>query len=264
MSMEKLGQHFLKNKSALRLIAESLELTPDDVVIEIGPGHGELTDFLQIVNDKSRIILIEKDERLFDFLKEKFKGGDRMAVVRGDALKTLPDIIQNSKFKILDYKLVGNIPYYITGHLFRIMSELTHKPERCVFTIQKEVADRMCATPPRMNRLAASVQFWAKIKAIKILPASDFHPQPKVSSAIIVLEKMEATDIGHESYYAAVRALFAQPRKTLANNLAAATGQKRAEVAAKLSAIGMLPTNRPQNLAINEIIVIAKTFFNSW
>lgn len=259
--MQTLGQHFLKNKSALQLIAESLDPTPNDVVIEIGPGHGELTEFLATTRAK-KIIAIEKDEGLCRSLIKKFQGDGRVIVAHGDALKILSAVIQDPRFEIRDYKIVGNIPYYITGHLFRILGELEHKPERCLFTIQKEVAERICAAPPRMNRFAASVQFWASVKMIKVLPASDFNPPPKVSSAIIVLKTVRPASGNAKNYYAAVRALFTQPRKTLINNLAKAAGQKGAVVAERLSAIGIIPSYRPQNLGVEDIMAIAEMFFS--
>jgi 16S rRNA (adenine1518-N6/adenine1519-N6)-dimethyltransferase len=223
--MKKLGQHFLKNKSALRFIAESLEVSADETIIEIGPGHGELTDFL-ITTPAIKIIAIEKDENLYDAFLKAFQKDGRVTAARGDALKILPVVTQNSELKNQHYKIAGNIPYYITGHLFRILSELENKPERCLFTIQKEVAERICSVPPRMNRLSASVQFWANAKMIKSLPASDFNPPPKVASAIISLETKPGVNFDATSYYAAIRSIFAQPRKTLLNNLAKATGQK--------------------------------------
>ena len=257
--MQKLGQHFLKNKSALRLIAESLDLAADNTVIEIGPGHGELTEFLAATR-AAKIIAIEKDENLYNSLVKKFQGDARITITLGDALTMLPTITHDQKFA-QNYKVVGNIPYYITGHLFRVLSELDHKPERCSFTIQKEVAERICSLPPRMNRLAASVQFWASAKIIKILPSSDFSPPPKVSSAIIVLETSKPSALTAERYYSAVRSLFAQPRKTLVNNIAKAAVLTGALVAEKLSAIGITPNDRPQNLNIKDVVAIAKTFF---
>jgi 16S rRNA (adenine1518-N6/adenine1519-N6)-dimethyltransferase len=112
-----------------------------------------------------------------------------------------------------------------------------------------------------MNRLAASVQFWATVKIIKTLPASDFSPPPKVSSAIIVLKTTGPRDIDTQSYYAAVRALFSQPRKTLSNNLIKATGDEGSVVIKKLSAIGIVPNHRPQDLMIDDILTIARAFF---
>ncbi len=258
--MQKLGQHFLRNKSALRTIVKSLELTSGDTVIEIGPGHGELTEFLQIENRESRIILVEKDEKLSDLLKEKFGGDPRVTIFHGDALILLPTIIHDPKFKIGNYKIAGNIPYYITGHLLRIIGGLDFKPTRCMFTVQKEVAERICSLPPRMNRLAASVQFWANPKIIQTIPAEDFSPRPKVASAITLLETRQPI-MDAEGYYAAVRALFSQPRKTIINNLKNGLGQKRDVTTEKLSSIGIAPTDRPQDLGAEDIAAIAKAFF---
>ena len=173
--MRKLGQHFLKNKSALRLIAESLDVMPNDTVIEIGPGHGELTEFL-VATPAKKIIAIEKDEDLYHALEKQFHTDDRVTIIQGDALKTLPSLVKDLP-SAGAYKIAGNIPYYITGHLFRIIGELEHRPEKCSFTIQEEVAERICAMPPRMNRLAASIQFWASAKIVKILPRANliFH-----------------------------------------------------------------------------------------
>ncbi|MGB7957695.1 MAG: 16S rRNA (adenine(1518)-N(6)/adenine(1519)-N(6))-dimethyltransferase RsmA [Minisyncoccia bacterium] len=256
--MQKLGQHFLKNKSVLRSIAESLELAPNDIVIEIGPGHGELTEFL-MASHAEKIIAIEKDADLYDSLIKKFQDA-RMIALRDDALTALPTVIQNSKPKILNYKIVGNIPYYITGHLLRTIGDLEIKPTRSVFTIQKEVAERVCAIPPHMNRLAASVQFWATPRIVQVIPASDFSPKPKVASAIIILEaKQQIAD--SQNYYSAVHALFAQPRKTIINNLRSGTEEKGDSIGKKLSAIGISPDQRPQNLSVSDIIAISKTFF---
>jgi 16S rRNA (adenine1518-N6/adenine1519-N6)-dimethyltransferase len=257
--MRKLGQHFLKNKSALQLMAGSLDLAPNDIVIEIGPGHGELTDVIRDMRHETRIIAIEKDVVLAKKLKERFKDTENVEIIEGDALKILAHVA--CRLPHVAYKIVGNIPYYITGHLFRVVSGLERKPERCVFTIQKEVAERIYSTPPHMNRLAASVQFWASAKIIKVLPPGDFSPPPKVSSAIIALKTIERPDIAAERYYTAVRALFAQPRKTLVNNIVKATGQKGHVVAAKLSSIGIVPGARAQNLGVNDIVTIAKMFF---
>jgi 16S rRNA (adenine1518-N6/adenine1519-N6)-dimethyltransferase len=256
---KRLGQHFLKNRSALRRIAEMLEPMPGETVIEIGPGHGELTEFLRTANSEQRIVLIEKDEKLCGSLKEKFRGDGHVTIVEGDALKLLPVLIKDLRLEIQGYKIVGNIPYYITGHLFRVLSELGHKPVRCVFTMQKEVALRMCAVPPRMNRLAASVQFWADAQVIQTLPANDFQPAPKVASAIVLIKTIKAPAPSAD-YYAAVRALFAQPRKTILNNLMAGTGEKKEVIVKKLSTIHVPSDDRPQNLNVKDIAAIAEMF----
>jgi 16S rRNA (adenine1518-N6/adenine1519-N6)-dimethyltransferase len=262
--MPKLGQHFLKNQSALRLIAEALELKPGDTIIEIGPGHGELTEEIRGRAQRAKIIALEKDTALAGKLKERFKNEKNIEIIEGDAL----EILGHVPCPILHapYKLAGNIPYYITGHLLRIISELGEKPERCVFTIQKEVAERIVAAPPRMNRLAASVQFWAEPKILETLPASDFSPPPEVESAIIQLvthdkkPELEAA----EKYYAAVRTIFAQPRKTVLNNLAAnhsPLANNKEGLLKILQKVHAKPNARPQDLNIGDIEMIAGLLF---
>src|SRR4030043_2274654 len=157
-----LGQNFLMNKFKLRKIADALEFKKGDTIIEIGPGHGELTKEIRNKNKEVKIITIEKDEKLAKDLKNKIynlKLDKNIEVIEGDALKILPTL--NTKYKIQNkkYKLVGNIPYYITGYLLRILGGLKLKPSIIVLTIQKEVAQRICVRPPHMNLLAASVQF---------------------------------------------------------------------------------------------------------
>jgi len=261
--MQKLGQHFLRNKSALHLIVDALDLKPGEIVIEIGPGHGELTILVEENTDQKQWIAIEKDAALAKQLKEKFKENPQIRIVEGDALKILKDV--PSLFPpASSFKIAGNIPYYITGHLFRLISELEQKPEKCVFTIQKEVAERITAKPPRMNRLAASVQFWAVPKIIKTLKAEDFSPPPKVDSAIIALEVGERKARTEEPrYYAAVRTVFAQPRKTILNNLKDGIKTKKSavEISGILEKIGISPSRRPQDLDIADIAKIADAFF---
>lgn len=191
--MPRLGQHFLKNTAAMKKIVEALALKSDDTVIEIGPGHGELTSELRNKNQEARIIAIEKDDELCKSLEMKIGEGKmkNIEVIHGYALKILSSLIRKlsardgSTFggKSENFKLTGNIPYYITGKLLRLMSELKEKPERCVFMVQKEVAERIAATPPRMNRLAAMVQFWMIPETIMTLGKESFSPPPTVDSA---------------------------------------------------------------------------------
>ena len=167
------------------------------------------------------------------------------------------------------YKIVGNIPYYITGKLLRTISELDHKPERTVLLIQKEVAERICAVPPAMNRLAASVQFWADAEIVAPVPRCDFSPAPEVDSTVIVLKTKDTRQnsaapggnvVEPALYYRAVRGIFAQPRKTLLNNLSAmaAKGISKDQIVEQLQKIGVNHTARPQDLGIEQIIAIAK------
>ena len=143
------------------------------------------------------------------------KHGDKIEIIAGDALKMLPDVVSGYGSKT-SYKLIGNIPYYITGFLLRTISELEHKPKITVLTVQKEVAKRICG---EMNLLSASVRYWAEPEIIGIIPKSDFSPQPKVDSAIIRLKtinkKRETGDEAKsaENYHKFIKILFKQPRK---------------------------------------------------
>jgi 16S rRNA (adenine1518-N6/adenine1519-N6)-dimethyltransferase len=250
--MQKLGQHFLKNAMALEKIVDALALADGDCVIEIGPGHGELTAPLTRAarGKRCEIFCIEKDHALVGGL-EQF--ASRVTIIEGDVLKLLPDMVAT--------KIVGNIPYYITGKLLRTIGGLEHKPERTVLLVQKEVAERICAAPPDMNRLAASVQFWADAKIVARVPRSDFFPAPDVDSAVIVLNANHhaARDLDPALYYRAVRAIFAQPRKTLLNNLFAAAGKtvKKNDVGVRIEKIGINPGSRPQDLSFDQIASIA-------
>lgn len=283
--MQKLGQHFLKNKNVIAKIIDALAPQAGDAVFEIGPGHGELT--FPLVDICSKIgcsfAAIEKDPLLADKLLAGLGTGNLkdIEVQKGDALKLLPSLM--SKYKnfpsredearpmgggISRYLLVGNIPYYITGHLLRIISELNDKPERSIFMVQKEVAERIIAQPPAMNRLAASVQFWAEPKIIVNVPKSDFRPEPKIDSAVILLErKKDSALCSADDYYATVRVLFGQPRKTVLNNVLSGVnvkkigGYTKENAASALKNIGIDPECRPQNLSIRDIAVIAKMFF---
>ncbi len=187
MKQMRLGQHFLKNKSAIKRIVAGLDFYPGDTILEIGAGHGELTTELRVTNSELKIIAAEKDGELVNLLRVKFAQDKNMEIIEGDILKILPDIAGALGRKIENYKIVGNIPYYITGKLLRIVGELENKPSICVLTLQKEVAERIAAAPPKMNRLAASIQFWAKPEILERLSRKDFEPAPEVESAILKL-----------------------------------------------------------------------------
>lgn len=271
--MQKLGQHFLKNATVLEKIVSTLALADGDRVIEIGAGHGELTvplmraargkrcDFFCIEKDNTLVGELEQsamqENSAISGASDEVSAGPRVTIIEGDALKLLPDMVAT--------KIVGNIPYYITGKLLRTVSELKNKPELTVLLIQKEVALRVCAAPPIMNRLAASVQFWAGAEIVAHVPRRDFFPAPDVDSAVIVLNTKPpagkpAYDLDPALYYRAVHAIFAQPRKTLLNNLSAAVGKivQKNDIGVQIKKIGIDPDARPQDLSIDKIASIAR------
>jgi 16S rRNA (adenine1518-N6/adenine1519-N6)-dimethyltransferase len=256
----KLGQHFLKDESALALIASSLNIGTGEVVAEIGPGHGELTEFiLRERKDKSvRVILFERDPELAEELKSKYRSEANIEIRTGDAVKLLPALLKKERARL---KIAGNIPYYITGKLLRILSEAQNPPETAVFTIQREVAERIMARPPRMNLLAAVTRKWASPEVLKNLSTESFSPPPKVESAIIAIRAgAKSSKTQKEAYFLAARALFAQPRKTILNNLRHKLRGAREETAEKLAGLGLNSEMRPGNLEVADIEAIAEIF----
>ncbi len=253
-----LGQHFLKDRQALRKITAALEITPRDTVVEIGPGHGELTEHLAAMNP-SKIIAVEKDKRLADLLRQKFQISN-IEVIEGDILKILP--VLYSKLETRNSKLVGNIPYYITGHLLRKIGELERKPELIVFTVQREVAERIAAEPPRMNLLAASVRFWGKPEVAGFISKKIFRPPPKVDSAVlrIVPRKDKPSRKRAEEYYKLIRILFKQPRKTVLNNLREGFKLPQKDVEKELQQLNIRSGLRPANLSMSDINKLAAIF----
>src|SRR3989344_5100809 len=184
-----LGQNFLINQGILDKIIQAVEVEPEDIIIEVGPGTGNLTE--KLAKKADQVIAIEKDRRLIELLKEKFKDSN-IEIVEGDALEVdignlLLSSISLAYGRKVNYKVVGNIPYYITSNLLRTIFEKWPKPKLIVLTVQKEVAKRIVAKPPDMNLLALSVQFYSSPEIIGYISRGSFRPMPKVDSAIIKL-----------------------------------------------------------------------------
>lgn len=267
---QRLGQHFLINAEKLKKVADALAIRKGDVVIEIGPGHGELTEYL--LEAGARVTALERDKSLIEPLNEKFASTNELTslranelpleVIEGNALELLPMVVEELEQAGTPYMIAGNIPYYITGYLLRVIENLSHKPTRVVLTIQKEVAERMCARVPHMNLLAASVQFWAEPEIVDIVPKKDFDPAPKVDSATVRLEVRQTEEVTADVYYAFIKKIFAQPRKTIMNNLAGKEGDKIA-VGNLLQSAGVAPSARPQTINKDMLATLAKLFSSS-
>jgi 16S rRNA (adenine1518-N6/adenine1519-N6)-dimethyltransferase len=245
IAKKSLGQNFLKSKPALKKIAESLDLKPKEVVIEVGPGEGQLTE--ELLKFQIQLTAIEKDYRLAPELAEKYKGIAK--IIEGDILKELPKLSENYKLQATSYKLVGNIPYYLTGKLLRIIPDLAKLPESCVFTIQKEVADRICAGPNELSLISTAIQGWGHPKKLFNLKKELFSPKPKVDSATIRIDTDK--EPANVYYYQLLQHLFRQPRKTLGNNLKSLWQEKgvgKEEGLEILKLVGITENLRAQNL----------------
>lgn len=216
-----LGQNFLTDKSVLKKIIETADLSPTDTVLEIGPGTGILTK--ELAQGVRKVIAVEKDPKMVQILKEELKVLDNIDIVQGDILKIDNwKLIENWGLEIGNYKIVANLPYYISSPVIRKFLEIDNPPEFLVLMLQKEVAKRICVKPPDMNLLAVSVQFYATVKIIKYVSKKSFWPVPKVDSAIIKITPLICADrknINTDIFFKIVKAGFSQPRKQLLNNL---------------------------------------------
>ncbi len=217
--MAKLGQHFLKSEKIINQIVEAAEIKKDDVVLEIGPGRGILTEAL--LKNAGTVIAIEKDKDLFDFLQSKFRDAKNFELINDDILK-----INVSRFKIQDlrFKIVANIPYYITGAILRKFLSSENQPSLMVLMVQKEVAQRIVAKPPQMSMLSLSVRAYGRPKIAGHVPKGHFSPPPKVDSAIIKIENISKdffikNKINEEKFFGFVSRGFSHKRKMLKNNL---------------------------------------------
>lgn len=256
---QRLGQHFLINQHALRTIVAALDIQIGDLIFEIGPGHGEITARLRAANPEGRIVAIEKDEKLAAALRKRFDGTN-VEIITGDILKLLPKL-HHYTLNALRYTLTGNIPYYLTGYLLRLLGEATVKPARAVLTIQREVADRLLAAPPRMNLLAASIGVWAVPRRVQNLHARDFSPPPRVDSATIALTTREKPlDDDLPRYYRFIRALFRWPRKTIWNNLKGNFAGGPDALASILKKSSLSGRERPQDLSLEILVRLSRVF----
>ncbi len=241
-----LGQHFLRNASILQKIVDSLEIDENDTVVEVGPGHGELTKIIAIKKPK-KLIVIEKDEELSTLLRNTFAN---IQIISGDALENLPklDLPKN-------WKLIGNIPYYITGRLQRIISELPNPPTQTVLLIQKEVAERISACPPRANLLSSVTSGWATAKYLFTVSRRNFYPVPKVDSAAISLRRNDL--IVDKNFFIVARALFKQPRKKAINNFADFFKISKPQAEKLFISCNLSLDIRPQNLSPADILCLS-------
>lgn len=251
--VKKLGQNFLMNPEALSKIVAALEIKKGETIIEIGAGSGNLT--LEILKVADQVITIEKDRKWIEELNVKFKAQkEKLKIIEADVRDVLPQITENLE----NYKIVGNIPYYLTGQLLRLIQELSNPPQLIVFTIQKEVAERIMEQAPKSNQLASIVNLWSNPNILFHLKPQDFTPAPKVSSSVIKLEVLPKSQRpkNEEQLINLIKAGFEQPRKTLMNNLSRKFSKEKALEA--LEAFNLNEKTRPQELSKEVWIKLAK------
>jgi len=256
-----LGQNFLIDKTAVRKIIETADLQPDDTVLEIGPGLGVLTQ--ELAKTAKKVIAVEKDRNMVEILKETMKDFKNAEVICGDILRF--DLLSNLSGgqTSLGYKVVGNLPFYLTAHLIRQLLERTEDgPLYAVLVVQKEVAQRICAKTPDMNLLAVSVQFYAEPKIISCVSKRSFWPSPEVDAAIMKIapkpQDLQRPDVC--KFFEVVKAGFSQPRKQLINNLSLGLNMSKEKTGEWLFKNGIQPNQRAETLSIDDWRNLTKSF----
>jgi 16S rRNA (adenine1518-N6/adenine1519-N6)-dimethyltransferase len=231
-----LGQNFLRSKETAKRIIEVAHISPENTVLEVGPGKGILTDLL--LQTGARVIAIEKDRRMITHLKETFAGRDNLTLIESDILdKTTHHILPPV------YSVVANLPYYITSHFLRLfLEEVRPKPVAMTLMVQREVADRIIARPPHMNLLALSVQAYGTPKKVFNVSRKQFAPPPDVDSAVVSIPEIsdsffEKNTTTPEIFFLPIKKAFSQKRKMLR---------------ASLGLSGELATKRPQELTLED------------
>lgn len=253
-SRKYLGQHFLADGRIADRILDAAELCPDDVVVEIGPGHGALTR--RLVEQVRRVVAIELDSGLTETLSQRLDHPANLTAVQADArFVNMDDLIAPES----RYKVVANLPYYAANPILRRLLESRLKPEILVVMVQYEVAKNMVAKPGNMGILSVATQFYAKAKMVCSVPPKSFRPPPKVTSAVVRLDvhpSPVAVLANEKDFFTIIRAGFAAPRKQIRNSFSQGLGIDTSIGGTILADAGIDATRRPQTLDIDEWIQV--------
>jgi 16S rRNA (adenine1518-N6/adenine1519-N6)-dimethyltransferase len=244
-----LGQHWLRDAESLNAICDAAKVAEGDNVFEIGPGMGDLTGVLMFRG--ATIYAVEFDPEAFAYLQDRFARQWDLAVyieqgdIRKYDLRRLPT----------GYKVVANIPYYLTSHLIQLLSETANPPRSATLLVQKEVAERVCAEAGDMSLLSVTTQFYWQASLGSIVTASKFTPPPKVDSQVLVLKRRSEplfADVDEKQFFRLVKAGFANRRKTLLNSLSNGLQISKVEAKQVLDKAQISPTARPQELSLTQ------------
>jgi 16S rRNA (adenine1518-N6/adenine1519-N6)-dimethyltransferase len=246
-----LGQHFLVDEGVLEVIMAAAKVTPDDIIVEVGPGLGILTG--ELAQRAGGVIAIELDDRLAALLKKTLASFNNVTIINDDVLNIEPgELLRRQRSP--DYKVVANLPYYITSPVLRHFLEAEAKPTLMVVMVQAEVAQAIAAKPGDMSLLSVSVQFYGRPEIVSRVPAEAFYPAPEVDSAVLRIELYPepAVAVDEGGFFELVRAGFAAPRKQLANSLAQGLGLGKAQVLPLLEKADIDGERRAETLTLEE------------
>lgn len=251
-----LGQHWLRDRAVLAHIADCANLNETDTVLEIGPGLGTLTS--ELLRRSHKVIAVEFDEELAQKLPGQFPGKN-LEVIQSDILS-----FDLSKLPA-DYKVVANVPYYITSKIVQLLMTAENKPSAAVLLVQKEVAQRLAASPGDMSILAVSAQLFAQVRLGDIVPAELFTPPPKVDSQVVVLETRRSpflTDISEKEFFRVVKAGFSAKRKQLRSSISGGLGVSKLDAETLLRKADINPNLRAEALSLEHWVDLARVYLH--
>jgi len=256
-----LGQNFLIDKKALAKIIEAADLKSSDNVLEVGPGLGFLTK--ELMAKAKKVVSVEIDKSLNFILRQEFKKRKNLELVKADILKIEFDKLKRL-FNNEDYKIVANLPYQITSRFLRKFLSARYHPKQMVLTLQREVAERICAKAGQHSLLSLSAQFYSSPKIIDLVKPESFFPQPKVFSAIVKFEKIQKNmaNVDEKMFFRLLRIGFSAKRKQLQNNLANGFHEKNEKIKNILLNLGFSDKVRAQNLSIDDWILLYQKFID--
>jgi len=241
-----LGQHWLRDRAVLAHIADCAELTDSDIVLEIGPGLGTLTS--ELLRRSEKVVAVEFDEELARKLPAQFPGKN-LEVVQSDILSF--DLSRMPR----EYKVVANVPYYITSKIVQLLMTAENKPSVVVLLVQKEVAERLAAKPGDMSILAVSAQLFAAVSLGDIVPAALFTPPPKVDSQVVILKTRSVPflrDIDEKEFFRVVKAGFSAKRKKLRSSLSGGLSVSKDDAERSLANASISPDIRAEDLSLDD------------
>ena len=252
-----LGQHFLVDNEVLEAIIAAAGLVATDTVIEVGPGLGVLT--AELAGQAGWVITIELDNQLAAALRKTLSPFDNVVILNEDILGTDPKTLlqeQAPSFppELNSYKVVANLPYYITSPVLRHFLEASVKPEVMIVMVQKEVAEAIVAGPGQRSVLSISVQFYGKPSIVRYVPAGSFYPAPEVDSAILKIDvfPQPPVQVDEEGFFKLVRAGFTASRKQAVNSLSQGLGLPKEKVLALLEGAEIMPQRRAETFTLEE------------
>ena len=258
---KRLGQNFLIDPAVVEGIVAVAELAPGDRVLEIGPGIGTLTQGLAEAG--AEVTAVEIDKKLPEVLAHTLAGYENVRIVQGDILRTdLPGLMGGGSFKV-----VANLPYYITTPILMALLEQGLPMERMVAMVQREVAERMTASPGGKDygALSVAVQYYTEPRIALEVPPSSFLPPPEVNSAVICCQVRERPPVSvrdEKLFFRVARAAFGQRRKTLANAMRGA-GFRKEDILLALQRVGIDPSRRGESLSLEEFASLADAMESS-